>query len=238
MGKHVTKADLEKLHQPPEGAGGKGCLTRHQRREEGHKCSHQWQAGVKARSHWKVYVVKGHPNLNPLAPDAFTHFKNPYWHNAHHIIPNGSLKTAIADAGKGTAGMTNLIKQGLLKAQYNLNDKINMVILPMQMEFGVLLRLPRHLKGDQVGPGEKSEMFSHAAYSDEAEEKLRPIMDQYKAIAADAMKDAEKEHKKPDATFSKQALETLSDTLYKAIKSAGKEEPGQALSNLTDLIFA
>ncbi len=237
-GKHVTKADLEKLHQPSEGAGGKGCLTRHQRRTTGHKCSHQWQAGVKARSHWRVYEVRDEPALSVLRPGNFEHFKVPYWHNAHHIIPNGALKTAIATAGKGTAGLTNLIKQGLLKATYNLNDKVNMVILPMEMKYGVKLRLPRHLKGDDVGPDEKGEKFSHVDYSRDAEEEVRPIINDFKKIAAKAIEDVAGTHDKPDATFSKTRLETLSANLYKAIRDAGKQSPGESLSKLSSDLFA
>ena len=236
--KHVTAADLRKLHQPPEGGGGKGCLSRHQRRAEDNKCSHQWQAGLKADSDPTVYNVPGRPRWHLGYGRNFKHFKRPYWHNAHHIIPNGALKTAIATAGKSTAGMTNLIKQGLLKAEYNLNDKINMIILPMEMRHGVILKLPRHLKGDEVGPNEKQEFFSHEAYSDEAEISLGQIMKTFKAEAAKAMKAVEGTHEKPDATLSKQELEALSERLYNAIKSAGLVRPGAALSNCTDLIFA
>lgn len=237
MAKHVTAADLRNLHQPPEGAGGKGCLTRHQGRAEGNKCSHQWQAVVKARSHWRVYEVPGKPELSVLKAGNFGHFKRPYWHNAHHIIPNGALKAAIAEAGKDAKGIVNLIKQGLLKAEYNLNDKINMVILPMESKYGVLLRLPRHLKGDEVGPGEKGEFFSHEAYSDEAESSLEPIMDDFRQKADDAQSSAAP-HDKPDVTLSKKRLENLSQRIYDAIRSAGKDKPGESLSALAAKIFA
>jgi hypothetical protein len=231
--KHVTAADLRKLHQPPEGAGGKGCLTRHQGRAKGNKCSHQWQAGVKARSHWRVYEIPDRPEWSVLSEGNFEHFKVPYWHNAHHIIPNGALKAAIAKVGKETAGMTNLIKQGLLKATYNLNDKINMVILPMQRYHARKVGLPRHLRGD------RDETRSHPAYSDQAESKLAPIMDGFKSIAADALKAVEGTHDKPDAVLSKAQLEELSSTLYANIRAAGKVAAnlGKSLSQLSSQIF-
>ncbi|HVK54196.1 MAG TPA: AHH domain-containing protein [Burkholderiales bacterium] len=235
--KHVTAADLVELHQPSGGAGGKGCLSRHQKREEGHKCSHQWQARVKAEGDSGLYNVPGRPRWHLGYGSNFNHFQRPYWHNAHHIIPNGALKTSIAKAAKKTAGMGNLIKQGLLKAEYNLNDKINMIILPMEMRHGVVLGLPRHLKGDEVGPDEEGEFFSHEAYSDEAEESLSPIIDEFKSKAAEAIDAVAGTHDKPDVTLSKAKLEALSERLYNAIKSAGKKSPGEAISNLTDLIF-
>jgi A nuclease family of the HNH/ENDO VII superfamily with conserved AHH len=240
---HVTPADLEALHQPPEaeGAGGKGCLTRHQRRKNDHQCSHQWHALVKAREDSSTYALSAYPNLSPLIspnkPGNYEHFKRPYWHNAHHIIPNGSLKNAIANTGAAASGLPNLIKQGLLKATYNLNDKVNMIILPMERKWGVLLGLPRHLKRDEVGPNEKQEFFSHANYSDAAEKGLEPIMNGFKKMAVAAM-DSAKPHEKPDVQLSKEQLESLSRRIYSSIKTAGKVKPGEALSKLTSELFA
>jgi hypothetical protein len=232
--KHITKADLEKLHQPKGGAGGKGCLTRHQGRDTGNMCSHQWQAKVKAEGDPHVYDKVATWAVSE--PGNYDHFMRPFWHNAHHIVPNGTLNTSIAEAGKDAAGLRNLIKQGLLKASYNLNDKINMIILPQESWVGIALGLPRHLKGDEVGPNEKAEMFSHADYSEMAETKLKPIMDDYKKACKDAMDKAKGKHEAPDATLSKKAIEDLSDQLYEAIKSAGKLAPGQALATLANVI--
>src|SRR4029077_14379280 len=135
--KHVTEEELEKLHQPPEGAGSKGCLAGgHQGRKDDHKCSHQWQAVVKARSHWKVYEVKGKPQWSARIRSNFSHFKKPYWHNAHHIIPSGAFRNAIVTAGKSKSGLANVIKQGLLRATYNQNGKINMVIFQRWLKGG------------------------------------------------------------------------------------------------------
>lgn len=229
---HVTKADLEKLHQPPGGAGGKGCLTRHQKRTNGHECSHQWHAGEKAKADSSVYEVAGASHLSANRPGNFDHFKVPYWHNAHHIIPNGALKGAITKAGKEKAGLTNLIKQGLLKATYNLNDRKNMIILPMEQDVGDLIRLPRHLRGDGT------RRFSHPDYSRDAEEQMKDIIDSYKKIALDALKAVEKTHEKPNATLSKTALETLSEQLYEQIKNFGQAYGGESLDEISNDLFA
>ncbi len=237
--KHALPAELEYLHQDRSGGGGKGCLTRHQRRETGHHCSHQWQAGVKANSMpWKrKYSPPGRPEIAPGyqvagAPANFEHFKYPYWHNAHHIVPNGTLNTAIAKTGPD---LCNLIKQGLLKAEYNLNDKVNMVILPMERKWGVILGLPRHLKRDEDGGNSPGEFFSHADYSNEVELALVDIIASYKQIAADA-KNAAKEHEMPDPKLSKKQLETLSARIHNNIMMPHRVIAGESLSAIVKLI--
>ena len=134
--------------------------------------------------------------------------------------------------------MANLIRQGLLKATYNLNDKINMIILPLKMADGVILKLPRHLAGDEVGPGEKQEFFSHAKYSQEAASKLKPIMDDYKKLADDAVEKSAKKHDLPKFKLSKKKIEHVSSQVYKGIKAAGQTSGGQPLSKLASQIFA
>ena len=182
---HVTEEDLEKLH-----AQGR-CLTRHQQRTQGHKCSHQWQAKVRAegadrglyehpkyhslcgQGRWRTAaqqaasgryfprgygILRNRPKCGDWDPGGqnFEHFIRPYWHNAHHIVPNRALDNAIQVAGEEDARIPNLIKAGLLKADYNLNDELNMIILPMERLIAATLGLPRHLKRDEGGPGSPS----------------------------------------------------------------------------------
>ena len=201
---HITEQDLKDLHQPKGGAGGKGCLIRHQSRKEGHECSHQWQAVKKAEANpsmynypayealceggvfetaariskkgnfwppnygmphtfdkdgkWLPYKKKPKPGQWDLGfAQNFQHYLKPYWHNAHHIIPNSTLSKAILDSVKDDddgAELAMMIKGGLLMGTYNLNDQINMVILPMDKQVGDVLNLPRHLRGHEAGPNE------------------------------------------------------------------------------------
>jgi hypothetical protein len=235
---HVTKTQLDALHKP-------GCLARHQKRDSGNPCSHQWQAVEQAEAHAGVYNYPTYQELcrestggsyfRPSATtglrrrpapgewdvgrgDNFQHFRVPYWHNAHHIIPNGVLRSGIAKAGKGDSRLPNLIKYALLKAEYNLNDKENMVILPMQSIVAKAIALPRHLKGDEVGPGETPEIFSHPDYSTRVETKLVPILNKYKKVIAKAL---EKKHPELPGPISRSALEQLSMEIYSAIISHG-----------------
>lgn len=157
----------------------------------------------------------------------FHHFLCPYWHNSHHIVPNGSLKTAIADAATSDARLDNLIRAGLLAAEYNLNDQNNMINLPMESVIGDCLRLPRHLLGDEVPAGQE-EFFSHVDYNRRVEARLNPIMDEYKAALVDALKD----HPESPKTLSKMSLEKLSTDIHSLIVTTGASKGGIAISEI------
>ena len=254
---HVTDEDLANLHDQ-----GK-CLTRHQKRSEGHQCSHQWQAQVRAetedfdvykhdkyhslcgKGRWETAVLPGSTfpwgygqtraapshakkNWDPGKSGNFTHFIKPYWHNAHHIIPNRALSTAIGKAGAQDARIPNLIKSGLLKAGYNLNDMVNMIILPMERRIAATLGLPRHLKRDEGGPG-KPEFRSHSDYSARVEGRLESIVDGYKKTVARGLK---KKHPKPPNALSKKKLLDESQDVHDEIVSQGPSMEGAALDEL------
>jgi hypothetical protein len=137
----------------------------------------------------------------------------PYWHEANHVIPNGSLQKAIAEVGKGMnnpAMITQVIRGRLLNAQYNLNHKVNMILLPMDEEVAQALRLPRHRQ--------TAFLRSHRAYSMNVEGRLgeifRPVQ---KAI---------RQHEVPKYRDCKKELEDLSTELYDAIVKAGERGVG------------
>lgn len=160
----------------------------------------------------------------------FEHFLRPWWHNAHHIVPNGSLNTAIVDAAKSDARLDNLIRAGLLAAEYNLNDKVNMINLPMESVIGKTYGLPRHLRGDEVPDDVKAEFFSHTDYNKCIEGRLKSIMNDYKAALADALKD----HPPSPQKLSKDKLVKLSEDTRKMIFTAGTYNGGMAIS---DIVF-
>ncbi len=276
-GAHISDAEIKKLHQPKGGASEKGCLTRHQKRSEGHQCSHQWQARVKAEENPEMYNYKAYQSLcgpgrfktaarkteNGVFPwgyafkwkdgywktkpthegkewdiggdegDNFNHFLKPYWHNAHHIVPNGALKASINKTGKTDSRLPNLIKQGLLRGNYNLNHKINMVILPQGQNVARALGLPRHLKGDKSGPNEKAEFFSHRDYSDRVELKVDGIMMDYEELFADYLLE---DHPPPPDKLSKAKLDNLAKGIFSKIKGLAKKHGGKALSQIPSLV--
>ena len=147
----------------------------------------------------------------------FKHFLKPYWHNAHHLIPNGTLRAAIDDAGEDdpSGRVVYLIRAGLLKGEYNLNDKSNMMILPMGAAVANALGLPRHLNGDQGGA---RQFFNHPDYNARIKGLITPVIDRYKAL----VKQKEKEHPKPPEKLSKDSLVSISDTIHSTIKALSK----------------
>jgi len=266
---HISDAELKKLHQPKGGAAEKGCLTRHQSRSEGHKCSHQWQAKEKAKIHSSMYDFPKYEHfcgggkfrtgartsafpkkygLKRKRPTKykdgtgswdvgkkgnFDHFIKPYWHNAHHMVPNGALKAAINKAGKADSRLPSLIRQGLCRAEYNLNDMINMVILPQGREVAAALGLPRHLKGDESGPNQKPEFYSHTDYSKLVEKKLTSVMRGYKKLYAKQLK---KKHPPPPDKLSRKKIEKISKKIFKNIENLSSQLAGKALSEIPGLV--
>lgn len=236
---HISKADLDALHKP-------GCLTRcTSKRQPSNPCSHICRAVEQTEDHASTYDYPTYIELCSNTNDYFLptsssrarltrcprpnewdvgvgnnfqHYRVPYWHNAHHIIPNGVMRSGIAKVGKEDSRLPRLIKYALLKAEYNLNFKENMVILPMQSAIAQALALPRHLKGDEVGPGELPEIFSHPDYSTMVENELVPVLNRYKQMLADATK---KEHLALPGSLSRTALEQLSRDTYVQILSYG-----------------
>jgi hypothetical protein len=159
----------------------------------------------------------------------FTRALWPYFNNAHHIIPKGTLRAMITETG---SPLSDIVQKGLLKAKYNVNHKINLVFLPMDKTVGSILHLPRHLERralkshpvyDAYARGEKK-------YEDDTESGLRKVMDHYKEIAKKAMDEADpKDHKIPDAKLSKRKLEDLSKDLLQDILDWGEAGTGESL---------
>ncbi|MFL5349708.1 MAG: AHH domain-containing protein [Hyalangium sp.] len=133
----------------------------------------------------------------------------PYWHESHHIVPNSTLRAAIAAVGSGMAdpsGMVLAVRGGLLDEGYNLNNKKNMIILPMDREVGLTIGLPKHRK--------TQDHRSHSAYSKYVRQQLVEILGKIRA--------ASKEHEAPDYKACKEDIEKLSGHLYEAIIAAGE----------------
>lgn len=143
-------------------------------------------------------VGKGNPDNND--PNNFwIRSFDPYWHQAHHIVPNGSLCNAMAfDDGKYTV----VIRRGLAGEGYNMNDKKNMIMLPMGKRISDTIGLPRHLKT----PSDKQ----HWQYSINVQDKLEEIF----VPLADRIK----QHKNREYDEMKDQIEELSVSLYGQIQ--------------------
>jgi A nuclease family of the HNH/ENDO VII superfamily with conserved AHH len=146
---------FEELHKP-------ACLTAHYGKFSlTSTCSYRGQAythGTTAtRADGPVYrwpdKVAGPPRKSAWDLGVGSNFKEradvPFPHEAHHIVAYAELANAIAEIGTGTDHevITRfLVRIGLAEEGYNLNDKLNMIILPVNAAASRALRLPRHLK--------------------------------------------------------------------------------------------
>jgi hypothetical protein len=124
---------------------------------------------------------------------------DPYWHEAHHVVPNSTLANAISAVDDGK--YTYTIQFGLAKEKYNLNDKLNMVMLPMDKPVAAALKLPRHRQ--------TAVMRSHQAYSKKVASELDKILSPLAAQLA--------EHEERDYKSVKGDIERLSKRLFDAI---------------------
>jgi A nuclease family of the HNH/ENDO VII superfamily with conserved AHH len=175
-----------------------------------------------------------------IAPGAnFQDCYNPYWHNSHHMIPKSLFNKMIDETGSGEGANPEcpaIIRSCLLEAGYNINHKINMIILPQDKEVGEILRLPRHLilleegGGEDVDAGLRKEMMSHVEYDTFVKEKLIPEVDAYKK------KVAETKCVSPDPkpSLSKEKLEDVSEQCFDAIVRFGLPIGGRPLSDIKD----
>ena len=133
----------------------------------------------------------------------------PYWHEAHHVVPNSTLRAAIAAVGTGMAdppGMVLAVRGGLLDEGYNLNHEKNMIILPMDREVGLTIGLPKHRK--------TQDHRSHSAYSKYVRLELDKIFGK--------IREASDKHAKQNYGDCKKQIEALSEDLYQAIIDAGE----------------
>jgi hypothetical protein len=273
---HISPFNLDELHQEPKGGGKKGCLTRHQGRQENNHCSHQWQAYVKAEEQFKLYNWRAYESLLNQRFDSgsretkkgkkrqekagyvfdverdvfppghaleqngpkkakdwdigkfknFKHYLTPWWQNAHHIVPNRTLSQAIDEACADTpkpGELVNVIKACLLKAEYNLNDKENMIILPMGRVVAGALKLPRHLRNHESNDGQDN-YWNHPDYNINVKSQLKKNMNEIKSKVMEAWNKAQNKDHPPiaDPKLTKDKIVAISQDIRKQIVAAGK----------------
>lgn len=165
-----------------------------------------------------------------LRQENFTRGKWPYWNNAHHLIPKGTIVKIIRESG---ASVGPLIEAGLLRAEYNINHKINMLLMPQDKEVGAILDMPRHIQNkDGDAPNIKSACTNHPVYNEmviNLKQGLRPIVNEYKKNVKEAQK---AKCEKPDYKLNKSKLEELSKDLLDIILAG---DGGQSLDKLASL---
>lgn len=221
-------------HHRANGTAGGRCLNRHEPRVSNNSCSHIWQATKRAERDSELYDWPRYKDMPParqvffqgrdadvlkprqgdwdVKPGNFdTHCDVPYFHEAHHVIPNATLSTTIASffgdtSEGGSPELVFVVRGGLLMAGYNLNHLSNMIMLPLDATVARVLRLPRH----RTLP-----LMYHGVYSDHVKSELEIIIN-------DHLEDLV-EHNSPKYKDFKDKLNKLSKRLYKAITKAGRD---------------
>ncbi|WP_437331901.1 AHH domain-containing protein [Sorangium sp. So ce394] len=138
----------------------------------------------------------------------------PYYHEAHHLVPNGVLNGCINDAFGTIDAVLWAVRAGLLDEGYNINHKHNMVLLPLDAAIAKQLELPRHRAFGS---------YSHRTYSKHVKTKVKKI------ISANQQNIDNCELTK--YSDMKDQLVSLSKTLFERVVKAGKE----GVSSLDDM---
>ena len=122
--------------------------------------------------------------------------KVPYLHNYHHIIPNGELNNRLIIKTKGYEDASILIQ--LMAVQYNINNGVNVVLLPKEQKIARIIQLPTHCP---------NRSRRHLKYSKHVGKQLE-----------DMAKDIIDEFEKMDCEEKKLAIENLRDSLERLSK--------------------
>ncbi|MCI0640689.1 MAG: AHH domain-containing protein [Gemmataceae bacterium] len=226
---------------------GGACLNRHEGRKP-NSCSHIWQGVKKAQDdcglyNWPAYAFlalqktfktgerkRGRRTAKAPGPyewdlgrdGNFDHFKKPYWHNHHHVLPNGILNGCLENA---KADVSVLMRRELLKVKYNLNHKHNLILLPMGEAVASTLGLPRHLRGYESRAGEPVQTRAHPDYSDQIKQKVESVINDFKQ----AIDKPTEDHEALKGSLAKKKLERISTVTYEKIIAYGKKSKGAPL---------
>lgn len=135
-------------------------MPRYARRWLPRPAAGEWDYGKKCKR-----TVWGQTGLVELE-NFYERSSAPYNHQAHHLIPNGELADTIVDIFSSINAVVP-VRRGLLKAEYNLNHQLNMIMLPMDRVVSKAIGLPLHQSCWAAR--------SHKAWSTYVKAKLSPI---------------------------------------------------------------
>jgi len=223
---HIFDTEWLGLHVEAGGTEGGACLTRHESKVKPISCSHRYQGIQRAANEDRTYYNGVRPGWDISANDQDKNFREnartPYVHQAHHIVTSGGLNSTILESAKsaGSTALYNLLRAGLLEAEYNVNHKTNMIILPMEARIAAILKLPVHTR-----PA-KGDMF-HAAYSALVQKEVQPVINDYAKLIQDSLKD--KDHPPPPDKLAKAKLMRVSAKMRALIFSWGRGAAGKSL---------
>ncbi|MCY1078317.1 AHH domain-containing protein [Archangium lansingense] len=136
----------------------------------------------------------------------------PYYHEAHHVIPDATLRTGLLEVFKKNAAVAAWVAEKMLDAPYCVHHKDNMLILPMDQLVGEVLELPIHRETKQC---------SHNLYD-------IYILSKVKEAIQEVQEQIMEEHDKQDENAPKtknlaKSLETVARTTYEEVAEARKK---------------
>lgn len=209
--KHTWEGSyLIKKHKP-------GCVNRHiGYYAKSNPCSHRGQARKRAVANFTVYLwdEAQTDGADPWDPRTRGNYErsasSPFPHEAHHVVAAAELSNAIKKASEGIepeGKVLVMMRGGLLKEKYNVNNEHNMLILPMDLEATLRLGLPLHRKTP-------SHRF-HNTYSDYVESEL--------VKKFGWLKNAAEKHEVPPYQETRESLEALAAEIHPKILDAGQK---------------
>lgn len=173
-------------------------------------------------------------NGKPIPPGKnFSKDSWPYWNHAHHLIPKALFRETI-DA-VDDPDCRDLIRQSLLRAEYNINHHVNVILLPQDLQAARAIGLPRHLIMEDGPDGlDANPKFGHRAYCKNVSRGLKTVIKQFKRAC-----DRELAKKCDTSSFrlSKERLERLSAQCYASVLSHGETTPGDPISTMPPISF-
>ena len=137
----------------------------------------------------------------------FKNAKFPYWNNAHHILPKGTLKSCILELADGDSNVSDTIQKCLFKARYNVNHKKNMLLMPQDKEVAKILGLPRHIELKYNDGNAPSNTFNHPKYNAKVGADIKVVLKTYLSLIKGGDEDG---HPNPDTNLDKSQLEAKS----------------------------
>ncbi|WP_437541481.1 AHH domain-containing protein [Sorangium sp. So ce367] len=187
---HKFDNEVLGLHDCTGSTEGGACLTRHEFKSPvalNNSCSYRWQAIVRAMGEDRTYYNGKRSSWDVTVNGFRWSASKPYPHQAHHILPKGTLDDAMLTTAQksNTTLLAIILRMGLLQAKYNLNHKDNMMILPTGLHASRILSLPRHLG-------------SHPNYNAIVQSKVQPVIDEYAQLLEKAAAEPENHPAAPD----------------------------------------
>jgi A nuclease family of the HNH/ENDO VII superfamily with conserved AHH len=172
------------------------------------------------KGEWNVTEIVGAKNQKNFRDKCY----KPYWHEAHHIVPDDVLRQTLAWVGEGAASPAEVektIRAGLLEEKYNLNAKINMFLLPMDTKISETIGLPKHRITTTTR--------NHTTYSDKVFAELKKILTK--------LKKATQKHDEFKYSSCKEGIENQSNILRAQIRAAGELDKVASLDQMADARF-